>query len=349
MNHLALWTGIALVLVTLWEIFETMILPRAIRRPGRVTHLFYRSTHGLKRWVARRTKPRGLRETLLASYGPLSLLILVVLWSGLLILGFGLIHLGLDTHFAQSGDHSLGTLVYFSGSTFFTLGYGDLTPAGARSRALAVVEAGLGFGMFASVIGYLPVLYQAFSNSEAAIVRLANRCGGEIDGVGLVVRYGRNGNYDGLVETLDGLEQWISELLETTVSYPMLAFYRSQREDRSWIGALTAILDATTILQLKADPPWPRRLVDQAELTFSMAHRAMDALAKALHLRPDPAVRRPHDLPALAARLARSGINLAPSEQERWEDLARRYEPEAECLAEFLSLDLPTWPKASTS
>ena len=348
MNHLALWTGIVLVLVTLWEAFETMILPRAIMRPGRVTHYFYRSTHWIKRQVARRVPWRAMRETMLAAYGPLSLLVLVILWACLIIFGFGLIHLGLDTRFTQTGDNSLGALVYFSGSTFFTLGYGDLTPAGATARALAVSEAGLGFGMLASVIGYLPVLYQAFSNREAAIVRFANRCGGEIDGVGLVVRYGRNGNYEGLSATLEDLEEWISELLETTVSYPMLAFYRSQRDDRSWIGALTAVIDATVVIQLQAETPWPPRLVDQAELTFSMAHRALQAMTKALHQQPDPAWRRPRDLDALVARLARSGIALAPGNEERWDDLVRRYEPEAKCLAEFLSLNIPPWPTLSS-
>lgn len=348
LNHLEFWSGLALVFVSLWEAFETMILPRAIMRPGRVTHVFYRSTHWLRRAIVLQIPSRTLRETLLAAYGPLSLLVLVILWATLIVVGFGLIHLGLGTHFTQSGDHSFGTIVYFSGSTFFTLGYGDLTPAGALARALAVAEAGLGFGMLASVIGYLPVLYQAFSNREAAIVRFANRCGGTIDGMGLIGRYARNGNYDALTETLENIEAWMSELLETTVSYPMLAFYRSQREDRSWIGAVTAVLDATVVLQLDAKPPWPTHLVDQAELTFSMARRTLEAMTKALHRKPDLDRRRPFDFDALTTRLARSGVTLAEGSEERMQDLMRRYEPEADCLARFLSLDLPSWPSVSS-
>lgn len=344
-DELAFWVGTLLVLVTLWEAFETMILPRAIMRPGRVTHFFYLGTHWVKRSLARRLPWRTLRETVLSAYGPLSLLTLVAFWAFLVIAGFGLIHYGRHTHFAQyQGQASLGTCVYFSGSTFFTLGYGDFTPAGHLGRTLAVVEAGLGFGMLASVIGYFPVLYQAFSNRESAIVRLANRCGGEIDGVGLVVRFARNGNHEGLTATLEQLEEWISDLLETTVSYPMLAFYRSQRDDRSWIGALTAVLDATVVLQLPAETPWPPRLVDQAELTFSMAHRALQAMSKVLRQKPDPSWRRPHDLDALRARLARSGIVLLEGAEERWQELSGRYDPEAECLADHLNLNLPFWP-----
>ncbi len=347
LNILAFWGGTVLVLVTLWEAFETMILPRAIMRPGRVTHVFYRSTHGIQRSLARHIPSRILKETVLSAYGPLSLLLLVALWALLIVFGFGLVHYGRHTHFSQYPDPSLGTCVYFSGSTFFTLGYGDFTPVGHLGRTLAVVEAGLGFGMLASVIGYFPVLYQAFSNREAAIVRLANRCGGEIDGVGLVVRYARHGNHEGLVAALETLEEWLSELLETTVSYPMLAFYRSQRDDRSWIGAMTAVLDATVVLQMKTEPPWPPRLVDQAELTFSMAQRALQAMTKALRQHPDPAWRRPRNMEALRARLARSGIALAAGNEERWEEFAGRYDPEAECLADFLSLHLPAWPVAA--
>ena len=350
MNLWAFLLGTLLVVLTLWESFETMILPRAIMRAGRVTHVFYRTTHWAKRGLAKRIPWRALRETVLSAYGPLSLLALVVLWALLIIVGFGLIQYGIHTQFKESSEPgNLTNMMYFSGTTFFTLGYGDLTPQGGLPRALAVAEAGIGFGMLASVIGYLPVLYQAFSNREAAILRLANRCGGEVDGVALVARYARTGNHEGLASTLEDLEGWIAELLETTVSYPMLAFYRSQRDDRSWIGAMTAVLDATVILQLRTETPWSPRLVDQAELTYAIAQRAMQAMTTALHQRPDPALRRHRDFAALRARLEPSGIRLSPDGEAQWEELAGRYEPEAECLAKFLSLQVPAWPASGVA
>lgn len=333
------------MLVTLWEAFETMILPRAIMRPGRLTHAFYRSTHWFERRVVRRAPWPGLRNTVLGAYGPLSVLLLIVFWATLIILGFGLVHYGLHTRFRERREIvDIGNLVYFSGSTFFTLGYGDITPTGTLARGLAVFEAGLGFGMLAAVMGYLPVLYSAFSTREAAVVRLANRCGGNIDGVALVIRYARTGNYEGLTTALDDLETWLSDLLESTVSYPMLALYRSPRNDRSWVGAITAVLDATVVLQLPAETPWPPRLVDQAELTFSMAHRTLQAINQALRQASDPQVRRPYDLDALHGRLARSGINLLPEPETRWQELTHRYESDAVCLADFLCLEIPSWP-----
>ena len=289
----------------------------------------------------------GLRQTILGAYGPLSVLLLIVFWEILLIVGFGLIHYGLHTRFREAGgaDEPSRQPRLLQRLDLLHAGLrrphpGGSPGAGARRPA----EAGLGFGMLAAVMGYLPVLYGAFASRESAVMRLANRCGSEIDGVALVVRYARTGNHEGLASALDDLEGWLSELMESTASYPMLALYRSPRNDRSWVGAITAVLDATTLLQLQAETPWPPRLVDQAELTYSMAHRTLRAINHALRQSTDAENRRPHDLAALQGRLARSGIVLSDGNEARWEELTRRYEPDAVCLAEFLCLGLPAWP-----
>ena len=348
LSLLATLVGAALVLLTLWEVFETMILPRTILRPGRMTHVFYLSTHWFERKVVRRAPWNALKQTVLGTYGPLSVLLLIAFWATLIIVGFAAVHYGLHTRFSEKHERvNFGNLLYFSGSTFFTLGYGDLTPSGATARFLSVAEAGLGFGMLAAVMGYLPVLYGGFSAREAAVMRLANRCGSKIDGVALVARYARTGNHDGLATALEELEGWLSDLMETTVSYPMLALYRSPRDDRSWVGAVVAVLDATVVLQLPAETPWPPRLVDQAELTYSMAHRTLRAVTHALRQESDPEVSREVDLDALAARLERSGVRLAEGWPQRWTELVRRYDADACCLAEFLCLDIPDWPERS--
>ena len=70
-----------------------------------------------------------------------------------------------------------GTYLYFSGTTFFTLGFGDLTATNGAGRALSVAEAGMGFVFLAAIVSYLPVLYQAFSRREIAITLLDARAG----------------------------------------------------------------------------------------------------------------------------------------------------------------------------
>ena len=79
--------------------------------------------------------------------------------------------------------------VYFSGVTFFTLGFGDISPRPA-GRALAVAEAGLGFAFLAVVISYLPVFYQAFSRREVTISLLDARAGSPPRAGSLLLRLG---------------------------------------------------------------------------------------------------------------------------------------------------------------
>ncbi len=124
--------------------------------------------------------PRGKRrETFLSVFGPLSLLLLFGLWATSLVLAFGLLQWSLTTplNSSQQGPAALQTYFYLSGVTFFTLGYGDVAPAASLGRFIAVVEAGIGFGFIAVIIGYLPVLSQAASLREITISLLDARAG----------------------------------------------------------------------------------------------------------------------------------------------------------------------------
>src|SRR5437764_9171985 len=164
--------GFLLVLTVLVEAFESLVLPRRVTRRLRFSRFYYR--FGWRGWAAAADllKPGPRRETALSYFGPLSLLVLFALWGLLLILGFGLLH-----HAAVPRAGGLFESIYFSGVTFTTVGYGDLSPVGPASRGLSVVEAATGFGFFAIVISYLPVLFQAFGRREAFIGLLDARAG----------------------------------------------------------------------------------------------------------------------------------------------------------------------------
>ena len=140
---------------------------------------------------ARRLLPAGKRrDSFLSVFGPLSLPCLFILWAVGLIAGFALLHLGLASPLNLAGGSrpSYPTLLYLSGETFFTLGYGDVTAASPAGRLLSVAEAGLGFGFMAVIIGYLPVLYQAFSRREVAISLLDARAGSPPSAAQLLLR-----------------------------------------------------------------------------------------------------------------------------------------------------------------
>jgi hypothetical protein len=94
-------------------------------------------------------------------------MLLLALWGGLMVFAFALIYHGLGPRFqATSGQVGFGTLLYMSGSTFLTLGLGDLTTPDPAGRLFMVLEAGSGFTFLALVITYMPVLHQAYAARE---------------------------------------------------------------------------------------------------------------------------------------------------------------------------------------
>src|SRR5205809_6175410 len=337
MSLLAGIAGGVLVAVVLWDAFETIVLPRRVTRRVRLTRFFYRATWRPFAASARFVHAGGRREAYLGFYGPLSLLLLLVLWAAALVLGFGLLQ-----YAAAPG--SFTTDVYMSGTTFFTLGLGDVAPRGTFARVLTVVESGLGFGFLAIVIGYFPVLYQAFSRREVSISLLDARAGSPPSAAELLRRHGGPGGAPALERLLTEWERWAAELLETHLSYPLLAYFRSQHTNESWLAALTTVLDTSALVMVGIEGGCAR----QARLTFAMARHAVVDLTQVFNT---PPVAEPVDRLSPAA-LVRLKAALAVVElpgvaagvvDGKLAEVRRGYEPYVAALSRYLLLPLPEW------
>src|SRR6202140_1637372 len=181
--------GAIIIWVVLLDAFETVVLPRRVMRHFKLTAWFLRRTWVPWRGIARRIKTASRQQNFLGYFGPLSLILLMVFWAAGLILGFALIQHGIggDENFKQEPP-AFGRVLYHSGETFFTVGYGDIVPTSAGARALSVIEAGMGFAFLGVVIGYLPVVYGAFSRREIQISMLDARAGSPPTASELLVR-----------------------------------------------------------------------------------------------------------------------------------------------------------------
>src|SRR5437867_2464017 len=229
MKLLAVVPGLTLILIILWDAFETVILPRRVTRRIRLTGLFYASIWAPWSSIVSSMTDRKKREKYLAFFGPLSLLMLLSLWAAGLIVGYATLHLALETPLNLPQETGrFATYLYISGETFFTLGYGDIVPQFPLGRAIAVIEAANGFGLLAIVIGYLPVLYQAFSRREVNISLLDARAGSPSTAAELLRRHFDGDQFVELSAFLREWERWAAELLESHLSYPVLAYYCSQ-------------------------------------------------------------------------------------------------------------------------
>jgi hypothetical protein len=227
MTYIIAVLGFMLLLMVLWDAFEVIILPRRVTHYIGFARVLIRSTWRLWSAVAQSMRDDQRRETSLTIFGPLSLLKLLSVWTTGLVSGFAMVHWGLGTPLnVAQGIVPFSTYLYMSGTTLFTLGLGDVTPLGPLGRALVAVEAGIGFGFLAAIISYLPILYQAFSRREASISLLDARAGSPPSAGELLRRHGQD--MPELGQLLYDWERWSAELLESHLSYPVLAYFRSQ-------------------------------------------------------------------------------------------------------------------------
>ncbi len=347
MRSLAAIAGLVLLAGILFDAFETIILPRRVTRYFRLTRLFFRYTWRPWAALARRMRPSRRRETFLSYFGPLSLLQLFLVWTIGLIVAFALLHWAAGSAVnAGNRPPSFTTDLYLSGTTFFTLGIGDVTPRSELARFITVVESGTGFGVLAIVIAYLPVLYGAFSQREVNITLMDAHAGSPPTAAEILRRHAPTPEAEELALYLHEWETWSSELMESHLSYPVLCFFRSQHNNQSWLAALAALLDTCAFLMTYT----AGRLRWQAQLTFAISRHALVDLAQVVYTPPLEPVedRLPLEtLERLKAIIAEAGLSVADSAQDQTlNQLRRMYEPYLHGLSRSFLMPLPPWSVA---
>lgn len=346
--------GLIIIWVVLLDAFETVVLPRRVTRHFKLTAWFYRRTWIPWRRIASLIRTPSRRQNFLGYFGPLSVFLLLVFWALNLILGFALLQYGIGGHEQLSNEPiTFGRLLYHSGETFFTLGYGDIVPTSSGARALSVLEAGMGFAFLGVVIGYLPVVYDSFSRREIQISMLDARAGSPPTAVELLVRLAGKSEEPGinqlaLDQILRDWERWSTELLESHISYPVLSFFRSQHNNQSWLAALQTMLDVTSLLLTRIEGIQP----GQAKLTFAMARHAAVDLAQVInaHYDPDAPERLTgDDFRTMLETLDAAGLKLRNTDESRQKlnRLRSMYEPYVFAIARNLMITLPPWQNST--
>jgi hypothetical protein len=336
--------GFALLVAILWDAFESVILPRHVRRSFRIARFFFRTAWTIWSVIAAYIRTPKRREGYLSYFGPLSLLLLIGFWALALVLAFAMLQWAAGSALASTENPStFRTDLYFSGTTFFTLGLGDITPQSSGARILSVIEAGTGFGFLALIIAYLPTLYGAFSQREVSISLLDARAGSPPTASELLRRHGPERIQNGLAHYLRDWETWSAQLMESHLTYPFLCFFRSQHDNQSWIAAFTAILDTCALLIAygEGETKW------QAQLTFAICRHAVADLAQIFYVdsrMPDMNRLPPQDLPKVRSLLVQCGVpGCTEAGDAKLKELRRLYEPYLNGLSRLLLMPLPSW------
>ena len=342
MRWFALPAGLIVLVGTLLNVFSTLVMPRASRWRFRLNRLLFLATWRPWRWVGVRMNTLERRERVLAVAAPMFFFVLLVSWAGLVVVGYALIVW--SPAFApgvkgQDGTQ-FGTALYFSGSTLFTIGFGDVVATGF-TRAIAVVEGATGLGLVAVVIAYLPVLYQAFNRREVGILFLDARAGSPPSGPELLRRTGGDGLAGDLPELFREWERWSADVLETHLSYPLLAFFRSPHDYTSWVTTMGAVLDAATLV-LAAVEDGPH---EPAKMFYLTGVHAVEDLWRYFSGEERDAMIGRDEFHAVMEDLRGAGIALN-DEDEAWERFIRlrsRYGGRLDSLAVLLASPPGQW------
>src|SRR5205085_3465347 len=137
------------------------------------------------------------------------------------------------------------------GSALFTLGTAEVH--GVDPSLATYAEAGLGLGLLALLIAYLPTMYGTFQRRELVVTLLDVRANTPPTAERMIERYYVIHGLDQLATLWPQWEQWFADIEESHTSFGAMAFFRSPRSDRSWITAAGAVLDAASLVASSVD------------------------------------------------------------------------------------------------
>jgi hypothetical protein len=311
---IAFVAGALVVILTVGAAVRTVILPRGI--PSKLARVVFVNVRRAFRLRLGRSATYEKRDRVMAAYGPVSLLALLVTWVALVLVGFTAMYWGLN-------GGSIREAFILSGSSILTLGFA--VPGDVATDVLVFLEAGLGLVLLALLITYLPSIYGAFSRREAAVTALEIRAGSPPSAGEMVERYWVLERIDRLTDVWSRWEDWFVEVEETHTSFPAVVFFRSPQPDHSWVTAAGAVLDAAALMVSSVAVP---RDV-QAEFCIRAGYLALRRVADFFGIpydpnpnRGDPIAVGRDEFDEVYDRLVEVGVPMKPDRDLAWLDFA---------------------------
>ncbi len=341
MRWIALPAGVVLLGWTLLDVFRTLVMPRAARGRFRLARMLFAPVWRPWRWVGVRRKTAQARERVLATAAPFFFFALLVGWVSFALLGYALILWSpAFVHGMPQGDGSFADAVYAAGTSLFTLGFGGGDATG-WTRAIAVVGGATGLGLFAVVIAYLPVLYQAFNRREVGVLLLDARAGSPPSGPELLHRMGSAGVASSLPELFAEWERWVADVLETHMSYPLLALFRSPHDETSWVTSLGSVLDAATLIITSVDDEPDER----AKLLYGTGVHAVEDLFYYFRLAERESTIQRDEFEDVLQDMKDDGFSVRPADEAflRFTEKRGKYAPRLDALVVLLAAPPGLW------
>jgi hypothetical protein len=165
--------GFGLIGTIVWEVFKDLF------HPG--------NSGALTEWLGRHLFMVCRRKrALLSLAGPLTVVLVIVIWVLALVVGFAFTYYGsfpdgfrTSTGSIPAPDARMPQALYFSFETLITLGYGDLVPQNMWLRFLSATEALIGFGLLTASVSSIVLLYPAVSRMRLLAGEVSNMVSAE--------------------------------------------------------------------------------------------------------------------------------------------------------------------------
>ncbi len=336
--------GIILIAITLNDVFQSVVMPRATGRRYRISFYVWRSAWYVWPKIAWRIHPTDgdPREDLLAVFAPFMLVSLIGLWAALLIVGFAFLLWSMRAAIAPP-HASFATLLYFAGSSLLTIGFGDVVARGALPRLVSVLAALAGLSFLAIVTAYIFAVFGAFQQRETFVVTVAARAGAPPSGVNLLAIAGYSKTYEDFPKLMMDAQHWAASVMESHLAYPVLAFFRSSHDEQSWVGTLGTLLDAATLAITTIDSD----RTGQARIFYAVGRHAARDLARYFRVDvPDEGVGIERaEFEHACDRLAATGFALRDRDEAwgRFSGMRSGYAGRLNALAAFFQIPPLQW------
>jgi Ion channel len=339
-NALIFVVGAALLAFVLWDIFQSVVVPRPTPGRLRLGRYLIPPTWRLFRWLGLRRRTGLAQDWLLGLFAPGAAILLFGVWILVIVLADGLMLFALRAEI-QPSPQNLFDALYFAGTSALTIGYGDIVANGAISRLVVLFAAATGLGVVALVITFLFSLFGSYQRREILVVTLSARAKSPPSAVTLLETYGRLDLVDELPSLFKDWEHWSAEVLDSHVAYPLLGYFRSSHDNVSWISAVGAVLDAaalvvTTIREV------PR---GQAEITLRVGAHLVEDISNYQGLTGDGSGVDFEAFSGVYDRLAQAGYALEDRDAawRAFEHARGKYAGRLESLARYWATPAPSW------
>lgn len=344
LSILSIAFGVAVIALTMSDVFQSVVMPRATGRRYRISFYVWRFMwHVWPRlaWRVHAGDPER-REEFLAIFAPLMLVSLIGLWVAVLIFGFGAVLWGMRGDISPA-HLSFGTALYFAGTSLLTVGFGDIVGRGMAPRLVSVLAALAGLSFLSILTAFLFAIFGSFQQRETFVVTVAARAGTPPSGVNLLAIAGYSRTADDLSPLMIDAQRWAAAVMESHLAYPMLAFFRSSHDDQSWIGTLGTLLDAATLMMTTVAGVRD----GQARIFYNVGRHATRDLSRYFEIgdaEESAGVERA-EFERACDRLSAAGYELRDRDEAwgRFSNLRRSYAPPLNVLARFFEIPPLQW------